>query len=151
MVLPQCTEEVFWRKRLFHYFWVSLSHVASHILKPWLVKHIWWRGTFVNFRFQCFLNQLITFAVFSYSFIFNASHSLEFNWSKICLLILRISFSAGLMSLAVGWFKKLALLSFKVIKQFALLFTLTLSSFFAFLAYLIPLQFILLDVSFLDF
>ena len=98
-----------------------------------------------------FLNQLITPAVFFHSFTFNISYSLEFVWSKICLLILPISFLAGLISHVVGWFKKFALWSFKVIKQLAVPFTSTLSSIFAFLAYLIPSQFILLSVSLLDF
>ena len=98
-----------------------------------------------------FLNQLTTLAVFFHSFIFNISHILEFIWSKICLLILPISFLAGLMSLLLGWFKKFALWSFKVTKQLAVSFTSTLSCIFASLAYLIPSQFIFLSVSLLDF
>ena len=85
----------------------------------------------------------MTLAGFFHSFTFNISHSLEFIWSKICLLILPISFLAGLMSL-VGWFKKFALWSFKVTKQLSVPFASTLSSIFASLAYLIPSQFILL-------
>ena len=75
-----------------------------------------------------FLNQLITLAVFFNSFTFKISHSLEFIWSKICLLIFPISFLAGLMSLVVGWFKKFALWSLKVIQQLAGPFTSALSS-----------------------
>ena len=55
------------------------------------------------------------------------------------------------MSLVVGWFEKLALWSFKVIKQLAVPFTSTLSYIFFYLAYLIPSQFILLSVSLMDF
>ena len=101
--------------------------------------------------FSILWKQSITLAVFFHSFTFNISHSLEFIWSRICLLILPISFLAGLMSLVVGWFKKFTLWSFKVIKQLAVLFTSTLSSIFVSLAYLIPSQFILLSVSLVDF
>ena len=55
------------------------------------------------------------------------------------------------MSLVVGWFEKLALWSFKVIKQLAVPFTSTLSCIFFYLAYLILSQFILLSVSLMDF
>ena len=98
-----------------------------------------------------FVNQLITLAVFFHSFTSNISHSSEFIWSKICLLILLISFLARLLSLVVGWFRNFALWSFKVIKQSAVPFTSTLSSIFASLANIIPSQFILLSVSLLDF
>ena len=89
--------------------------------------------------------------MFFHSFTFNISHSLEFIWSKICLLILPISFLAELMSLVRGWFKKFALWSFKVTKQLAVPFTSTLSSIFAFLGCLIPSHFILLSVSLMVF
>ena len=89
--------------------------------------------------------------MFFHSFTFNISHSLEFIWSKICLLILPISFLAGLMSLVRGWFKKFALWSFKATKQLAVPFTSTLSSIFAFWGYLIPSHFILLSVSLMVF
>ena len=101
--------------------------------------------------FSIFLNQSITPAVFFHSFTFNIWHSLEFIWSRIWLLVLPISFLAGLMSLVVGWFEKLALWSFKVIKQLAVPFTSTLSCIFFYLAYLIPSKFILLSVSLMDF
>ena len=98
-----------------------------------------------------FLKQLITFAVFFHSFTFDISHSLEFIWSKFCLLIRPISFLTGLMSLVVEWFKKFAWWSFKEIKQLAVSFPSILSSIFVSLTYLIPSQFILLDISLLDF
>ena len=61
-----------------------------------------------------FVNQLITFAVFFYSFTLNISHSLEFISSTSCLLILPIFFLARLMGLVVGCFKKFSLWFFKV-------------------------------------
>ena len=61
-----------------------------------------------------FVNQLITFAVFFYSFTWNISHSLEFISSTSCLLILPIFFLARLMGLVVGCFKKFSLWFFKV-------------------------------------
>ena len=111
----------------------------------WVIRNL------CELLFSIFLNQSITPAVFFYSFTFNIWHSLEFIWSRIWLLVLPISFLAGLMSLVVGWFEKLALWSFKVIKQLAVPFTSTLSYIFFYLAYLIPSQFILLSVSLMDF
>ena len=89
-----------------------------------------------------FLNQLITLAVFFHLFTFNISHNLEF--------ILPISFLAGLISLILGQLKKFTLWPFKVIKQWTTSFTSTLSTIFASLVYLIPLQFILFSVSLLE-
>ena len=98
-----------------------------------------------------FLNQLIRLVVFFHSFTFNISHNLEFIWSKICLLILPISFLAGLTSLVVGGSQNFTVWSLKMIKQLAVPFKSILSSIFGSLAYLIPLQFILLSVSLLHF
>ena len=55
------------------------------------------------------------------------------------------------MSLVVEWFKKFAWWSFKEIKQLVVSFPSSLSSIFVSLTYLIPSQFILLDISLLDF
>ena len=160
MVLLLCTREIFKRERLFLYLLILLSNVAEQILKPRLVNVLWWRGRSplcqmleicLDFYFQFFLNQLITLAVFFHSFTFNVSHSLEFIWSKICLLILPISFLVRLMSLVVGWFKKVSLWSFKVTKKLDMPFTSTLSNIFPSLVYLIPSQLILLSASLLDF
>ena len=111
----------------------------------WVIRNL------CELLFSIFSNQSITPAVFFHSFTFNIWHSLEFIWSRIWLLVLPISFLAGLMSLVVGWFEKLALWSFKVIKQLAVPFTSTLSCIFFYLAYLIPSKFILLSVSLMDF
>ena len=160
MVLLLCTREIFKCERLFLYLLILLSNVAEQILKPRLVNVLWWRGRSplcqmleicLDFYFQFFWNQLITLAVFFHSFTFNISHSLEFIWSKICLLILPISFLVGLMILVVGWFKKVSLWSFKVKKKLDVSFTSTLSNIFASLVYLIPSQLILLSASLLDF
>ena len=61
-----------------------------------------------------FWNHLITFTVFCHSFMLNLLSNSVFIWSKMCLLILLISFLDQFMSLVVGWFAKFSLWSFKV-------------------------------------
>ena len=70
-----------------------------------------------SFLFLIFLNNLITLIVFFDSLSLNSLTNSAFNWSKICLLILLVSFLDGLMGLVVGWLIKFSLCFFKVTQE----------------------------------
>ena len=87
------------------------------------------------FLFSIFLNQLITAVVLFHCCGCNWFRNTFLMFWRITLLILTISFFAGLMSLAIALFSKFGLWSFNVTKHSSLPLTSILSRMFFLLAF----------------